>query len=197
MIKSALLFDFDGVLVNSEPFYCQLWIGLLKAFDKDFNKYQLRGKSNAQFLNQFNLTQRQYDYLLAWKYRLELEFFENSLIEPTMLKFLIDLKSRHKLCIVSNNKLINIEAFLKSNKCIDLFDFIISEEFGLAPKPSPDAYLKAQELFEIEKNQAMIIEDSKIGLEAAENAKIDYIKFSQNNLEKSIETIKNALYEYS
>jgi beta-phosphoglucomutase-like phosphatase (HAD superfamily) len=54
-------------------------------------------------------------------------------------------------------------------------------------------YLKAISLFQIKKEETLIIEDSPIGFESAKNAEIDYVEFNFMNMEASINKIYNKL----
>jgi len=49
--KQLLLFDFDGVLVDSEDFYCDFWYKSLLNYNFRFESSDLLGTSNRDFLN--------------------------------------------------------------------------------------------------------------------------------------------------
>jgi HAD superfamily hydrolase (TIGR01509 family) len=191
--RQVLLFDFDGVLVDSECFYVGLWKNILAPYHINFEEIDLTGKTNMQFLSLFNFNNAELEDLLDLKIREEYEFFENKLIDPSLFDLLGNLNQRFQMGIVSNNKLANIQAYLTVNNCSHYFPIIISEEFGLAAKPSPDSYLKALAYFGVEKNQALIIEDSAIGFASAQNAEIDYFVFDQQSLKQSIQSFEIAM----
>jgi HAD superfamily hydrolase (TIGR01509 family) len=191
--RKVLLFDFDGVLVDSESFYDGLWKNILTPYNVSFEAMDLTGKTNKQFLSQFDFDSAEMEDLLKLKIRAEHEFFENKLMDPNLFNLLENLNQRFKIGIVSNNKLTNIQAYLSVNKCSHFFQNIISEESGLAVKPAPDLYLKALAYFGVEKNQALIIEDSPIGFASAENAEIDYFVFDQQSLKQSIQSLEIAM----
>jgi beta-phosphoglucomutase len=191
--KQLLLFDFDGVLIESESFYEELWIKLLEIHKIKFTNEELTGKSNSQFLNQFNFNDIQKEQLLELKTRAEIEYFRAQAMNPQILKWLRNLKSQYKIGIVSNNKWANIQAFLSANNCSYYFEKIISEESGLKSKPAPDSYLAAIDFFKMKKNQVLIIEDSPVGFRAAENAGVDYIAFNYQTIQQSIQSIEIAI----
>lgn len=64
---------------------------------------------------------------------------------------------------------------LKRLKLLKYFDYIVTADLVENIKPEPDLFLKAIELANVEKKNAIIIEDSKNGLIAGMRAGIDVI----------------------
>lgn len=64
----------------------------------------------------------------------------------------------------------------------DMFDYIVSGKDIINPKPNPEIHYNIIEHFSVDKNDVLVIEDSKIGFECAINANIDYIDV--NNITK-------------
>lgn len=194
--KKVLLFDFDGVLVNSEPFYLDFWLKTLRSYHIIFNENDLKGKTNLQFVNQFNLPEGEKNHILEKKLSAESNYFKTHFIDKKLFKLIILLQAKYKLGIVSNNKNSNIKSCLIINKINFCFDLIISEEQGMPPKPSPMPYLLALNFFKAERKESLIIEDSPIGFESAEGAEIDYLKFNYENLDNSIGLIYSELLNF-
>jgi HAD superfamily hydrolase (TIGR01509 family) len=188
-----ILFDFDGVIVNSEAFYLDFWSKNLSNHNIFFSEKDLIGKNNKQFLSQFDLTNLQIENLIIEKHKSEMAFFENAKMEDSLKSLIKLLSDNFKLTIVSNNSQLNITNFLNNNDCLKYFNQIVSNDSGLKPKPSPEMYLKAISLFQIKKEETLIIEDSPIGFESAKNAEIDYVEFNFMNMEASINKIYNKL----
>ena len=57
-----------------------------------------------------------------------------------------------------------------------MVDIIITGENVSKGKPNPEVYIKAMEMLECEPKEVLVFEDSIVGCEAAENAKLNYIK---------------------
>ncbi len=188
-----LLFDFDGVLVNSEPFYFWTWKKLLADYDINFNSTDLAGKNNVQFLTQFGLNQVEINLLKKKKQLIENEYFKETKIDKEIHELILNLYTNYKLSIVSNNSKTNICNFLKHNLCEIFFENIVSNEDKIEPKPSPEGYLKALNFWGFSKENAIIIEDSPIGIEAAKNAAIDFVEFNYANIYSSINIIKSKI----
>jgi HAD superfamily hydrolase (TIGR01509 family) len=184
-----ILFDFDGVIVNSEAFYLDFWLKNLSYYNIFFSEKELVGKNTKQFLSQFDLTNLQIENLIIEKHKSETAFFENAKMEDSLKSLIKLLSDNFKLTIVSNNSQLNITNFLNNNKCLNYFNQIVSNDSGLKPKPSPEMYLKAISLLQIKKQETLIIEDSPIGFESAKNAEIDFVEFNFLNLEDTINKI--------
>lgn len=187
--KQGILFDFDGVLINSEKYYSEIWVKILYKYKISFSDDQLIGKNNIQFLNQFNLNEKQKKEILIKKNMMEKDFFIKKKIDPLVYKMIDKVHRNFVLGIVSNNYIENIKSFLSGNEISNNFKLIIGQESNYTPKPSPESYLAAVNLLNLEKKDVIIVEDSQIGFSAAENAQIDYIKFDYNDLINSINNI--------
>ncbi len=188
-----ILFDFDGVIVNSEAFYLNFWSNHLSNHNIFFSEKDLIGKNNKQFLSQFDLTNLQIENLIIEKHKSETAFFKNAKMEDSLKPLIKLLGDNFKLAIVSNNSQLNITNFLNNNKCLQYFNRIVSYDSGLKPKPSSEMYLKAISLLQIKKEETLIIEDSPIGFESAKKSEIDFVEFNFLNLEDSICKIYNKL----
>ena len=64
---------------------------------------------------------------------------------------------------------------MKYGDLFSKFDFIITGDQVTNGKPSPDIYLKGLEMTNVKKEEALIIEDNNIGVEAGLNAGIEVI----------------------
>jgi beta-phosphoglucomutase len=187
--KNVVLFDFDGVLADSESFYSTIWETILGDIGLFFNEESLKGRNNTQFLAQFELDEIKKKQLLRKKKQAEKKFFENLKIEKKIIELVNTLSKKVRTAIVSNNSEVNIISFLKNNNCHDCFEIIVSEELNLEPKPSPEPYLYALKLLNVQKENCLIVEDSDIGLLAALNAGIESVFYDSNNRENSLQNI--------
>lgn len=74
--------------------------------------------------------------------------------------------------VVSNNSRLEVEQILKAVELLSYFDVVVGndEEPGFARKPAPDAYLLAARRLGIPPEECVAIEDSVLGLESAHRA---------------------------
>ena len=180
MIKN-IIFDFDGVLVDSEILVAKAFSkymqGLgIKTNEKEFAN--LAGKKTVEVID-----------ILSEKYSLKdkQKFFDDimniaSNIYKKELKTVVGVeeflkKSKHNLYIGSNSmknrildglKRVGLEKYFNPNH-IYYFDLVDN------PKPHPDIYLKAVNDNDLIIDETIIIEDSVVGVNAGKNANIKVI----------------------
>ena len=180
MIKN-IIFDFDGVLVDSEflvaKAFSKYMQGLgIKTNEKEFAN--LAGKKTVEVID-----------ILSEKYSLKdkQKFFDDimniaSNIYKKELKTVVGVeeflkKSKHNLYIGSNSmknrildglKRVGLEKYFNPNH-IYSFDLVDN------PKPHPDIYLKAVNDNDLIIDETIIIEDSVVGVNAGKNANIKVI----------------------
>ena len=180
MIKN-IIFDFDGVLVDSE-------ILVAKAFSKYMQELGIK-TNEKEFANLAGKKTVEVIDILSEKYSLKdkQKFFDDimniaSNIYKKELKTVVGVeeflkKSKHNLYIGSNSmknrildglKRVGLEKYFNSNH-IYSFDLVDN------PKPHPDIYLKAVNDNDLIIDETIIIEDSVVGVNAGKNANIKVI----------------------
>ena len=180
MIKN-IIFDFDGVLVDSE-------ILVAKAFSKYMQELGIK-TNEKEFANLAGKKTVEVIDILSEKYSLKdkQKFFDDimniaSNIYKKELKTVVGVekflkKSKHNLYIGSNSmknrildglKRVGLEIYFNSNH-IQSFDLVNN------PKPHPDIYLKAVNDTDLIIDETIIIEDSVVGVNAGKNANIKVI----------------------
>jgi HAD superfamily hydrolase (TIGR01509 family) len=189
MLK-AVIFDMDGVIIDSEPLYKQATYLTLQDFGVTLT---------SEYLNQFTGTTSLYMFhkiIEDFKPQATLEelialdrvyvkkmFEENTLVPlPGVIELIREL-SRHgvKLAIASSSPQKRIEAVTKALGIHKYFSKLISGKEMEHPKPAPDIFLKALSLLGVNKNEALVIEDSYVGVEAANKAGIPCIGYINPN----------------
>jgi len=180
MIKN-IIFDFDGVLVDSE-------ILVAKAFSKYMQELGIK-TNEKEFANLAGKKTVEVIDILSEKYSLKdkQKFFDDimniaSNIYKKELKTVVGVeeflkKSKHNLYIGSNSmknrildglKRVGLEKYFNPNH-IYSFDLVDN------PKPHPDIYLKAVNDNDLIIDETIIIEDSVVGVQAGKNANIKVI----------------------
>lgn len=74
------------------------------------------------------------------------------------------------MALVSNSPTEFVEAVLEPTGLMPAFRFILTPRHGFAPKPSPELYLEACRRLGVSAERAVVLEDSKPGVEAAKAA---------------------------
>lgn len=185
----ALIFDFDGVITDTEPVHMEAWQGVLEdfgiSFDADEYRAHYLGRNDRDMLDIMgHLHGLHFDD--AEKARL-IERKTSALIElanrgmgimPGVENFIREAKGKYLLAIASGANRGEIDYILKKIKCTGIFDPIIASDSVTRGKPDPEGYIRAMEGL-TERSSEMIlpenilaIEDSPIGIAAAHAAGI-------------------------
>lgn len=180
----------DGVLVDTEPLYLQMNKDFLSQNGytvsvEDYQRYiGISAKLMWQDLKTKATLPQSVDELIAWeklqKYNL-LQATDLTVI-PGIPELLSGLKSTGaKIALASSSMKKNILLILTKTNLISNFDFIISGEEVAFGKPHPQIFTKALNHFSMACGEAMVVEDSTNGVEAAHAAGIYTIGFLNKN----------------
>lgn len=208
MLK-ALIFDMDGVLVDSMPFHAKAW---KKAFRdlgmeiQDEDIYAIEGSNPKNGLSVLIQKARrepeEYDFeIITSIYRQEFKrIFELKAFEG--VKDCLELlKTRFLLAVVSGSDHVIVHNII-NQLFPGIFDIVITGDDVVNSKPCPDPFLKAVEFLNVQPEECVIIENAILGVEAAKRAEIycigipTYLEASQ--LEKADLIVNNheKLMEY-
>ncbi len=191
MLK-ALIFDMDGVLVDSMPFHAAAW---KKAFldmgmkIKDEDIYAIEGSNPKNglplLIRKASKEPDEYDFeIITSIYRQEFErIFELKAFEG-MGECLELLKTRFLLSVVSGSDHLIVHSIV-DQLFPGIFDIVVTGDDVMNSKPDPDPFLKAVELLKVRPEECIIVENAILGVEAAKKAEIycigvpTYLKPSQ------------------
>ena len=173
---SALIFDMDGVLVDSEPLhkrakeeaFRQFGIVLLESV---YDSY--KGRPDETMLPEI-LAKNGGTERLAELSRLKREIFESLEHElqpvPGAVDFVIWAKLRYRIAVATSATPRNRGAALKMLGIGDRFDAIVDHGRSPRPKPDPEVFLLAMADLGAGAVDCWIIEDSLNGIAAAKSA---------------------------
>jgi beta-phosphoglucomutase family hydrolase len=195
----AIIFDMDGVLIDSEPLHFEVDLMLLKELKINQNKDYLErfvGFTNPamwQVIKSEYYIEKSIEELISLQNRLKLEYLEESNYNAIsgIEKLLSDIKNSNiSIGIASSSPRIFIEAVIKKIGISNYFDTWASGEDVENSKPEPDVFLKCAELLEVNPMECIAIEDSKSGTIAAKKAGMKCIGF--RNLNSGNQDLSNA-----
>jgi len=175
----ALIFDLDGVIVDSMPLHTRAWRVYLErlgitATDHDI-EHRMHGRHNADIVEVFigsRLTAQQIFDHGAAKEQLYRELMGTDLkhhLVPGIQDFL-EYWSELPLAIGSNAEPLNVDLVLDGAGLRSRFQAIVDGHQVEHPKPAPDVYLRAAKLLNIAPADCVVFEDSPGGIQAARAA---------------------------
>ena len=180
MIKN-IIFDFDGVLVDSEILVAKAFAKYMRNFSIDIDEKEFSSFAGKKTVQVIDILSKKYSIKDQQKFFTDIMKIASNIYkkELTTVKGAYDFVSNLKLNIFigSNSTKERIIDGLQRVKLSKYFqpEQVYSFDLVDKPKPDPDIYLKAIEDNNLKKNQTIIIEDSKIGVMAGVSAGIKVI----------------------
>jgi len=180
MIKfNTILFDVDGVLIDSEKIYQSCWISAAKEngyFMSKEQALQLRSLDSTLakelFLKWYGTKESYMNIRTSRKIVMQQFLSKNKLTLKTgaieTLKYLKE--NNFCLSVVTSSDFEKAEKYLNSVGIYDFFTKIISTKSVDKGKPYPDVYLYACQQLNISPKECFAIEDSPNGVKSAHTA---------------------------
>ncbi len=176
MLKS-IIFDMDGVLVDSMTYHAEAWIQVSSELGVNVTPadiYEIEGANHRVGLQWLfekaggNIGTEMYDGIMQRKAEI---FASIADVRPYdgMVDCLASLRKNYKLAVVTGSEKATVESIMYSF-FPDIFDVVVSGEDVHFGKPYPEPYLKAVEMLGIEKNECFVVENAPMGVEAAKKA---------------------------
>jgi HAD superfamily hydrolase (TIGR01509 family) len=196
MIK-AVIFDLDGVLIDSEPLHCKADTKLLRELGADppenyFDKFT--GWTDAAMWEAIKTDYhliKSIGQLMEMQVPIKLKLLQEGDYKaiPGISELLEEIKTAHlPIAIASSSPKIFIEAVVEKIGIRQYFKVLISGEEIERSKPEPDIFLKAALLLNVNPSECLVVEDSKSGTIAAKKAGmkcIGYQNFNSGNQDLS------------
>lgn len=203
---AAVIFDLDGVLVDTAVFHYQAWKRLAKQFDFDFTEVeneQLKGVSRVDSLNLIlkwankEVPTQEKEQLAALKNTWYLELVENMRngdVLPGTIDVLTYLKAKNKkIALGSASK--NAIRILEKTGILHYFDAIIDGNAVKNSKPDPEVFLKAAAEVGVAPAASVVLEDAQAGIEAARAANMQVIAVDRSHVLTNYNARVNDLSE--
>ncbi len=176
-MTNAVLWDLDGVLVDTAAHHFRAWRRLFRELGRDLSEEDFRrtfGLRNDAILQTLvgHLPREETVRLSRRKEELYRQGIARGLAPMSgVLELLHQLRARAKgLAIVSSTPRENVDVALRSLGLTGFFDTVVAEEDVRQGKPDPEGYLLAAERLGLMSSECVVIEDAPGGVEAAKRA---------------------------
>ena len=185
----AILFDLDGVLLDTEPLLANAW----RETAKEYNHYlsndkllKLKGRRRIdcaqKVLKWINKEKSIEELLVVQKSKVD-----KQLTKAKPFKGAIDLvnfciKTKLPIALVTSSSTDSFKIKSSINPWLNLFPIkILGDDKSIsAGKPSPDPYLRALKLLGVAANKTWVIEDSYAGSVSGLKAECNLLFFSKD-----------------
>lgn len=176
-LELALIFDMDGVLIDSNPLHSEVWRDYLEQFSissEDIDR-RMHGKRNDQIVRElFGPEISEFEVFAhgAAKEALYRERMMPRIEENLMpgLRAILEAHRSHSLGVGSNAEPANVHFVLEHASLRAYFRAVVDGHQVENPKPAPDIYLRVAEQLRTSPANCIIFEDSDSGITAARAA---------------------------
>jgi beta-phosphoglucomutase len=178
MPTRAVLFDFDGVIADTENVHVAAWqrtFGLMGWLESDETCARAAEVDDRAFVGEV-FARRKVDGgdvegWVARKQELTLRLLADSpKVYPGVRALVERLKGRVRLGVVTTTWRANVDVVLQASGLAKAFEFVIAKEDVKAPKPDPEGYRLALAKLGLPGPDVVALEDSPGGIEAARKA---------------------------
>jgi sugar-phosphatase len=176
---SAVIFDMDGLIIDSEPLWKIAEIETFKEVGFDFT-IEMCALTTGMRID---------EVVEFWRKRLKWQKFSNNeivdIIQNKMIQLILQrgkllpgiiealniLKANGVLiALASSSSMSLINTTVDSLEIRRFFNIIHSAENEIAGKPNPAVFLSTAKMLEVQPNKCLVLEDSKAGMNAGINA---------------------------
>lgn len=192
--KTAL-FDFDGVIVDTEPIYDLFW-------NEAATRYQLGIDNFAALIKGTTLPSLMEKYFSGYSEELrqnvlkECTEYESDMPLPPMpgsIEFLHALKEKGvRIGLVTSSDNMKVERAFRLLHIAHLFDTVVTADRITKGKPDPMCYLLAASDLHVSPSDCLVFEDSFAGIQSGTDAGMRVIGLSTTN---PAETLQKKVYK--
>lgn len=185
----AALFDFDGVVMDTESQYSIFWNEVGRKYHPEYEEFGriIKGQTLCQIYDRYfaGMEKEQAEItegLNRFEERMNYEYV------PGVVDFMRELHAHGvKIAIVtSSNELKMASVYAVHPELKQLVDRILTAEMFTRSKPAPDCFLLGAEVFGTVPENCVVFEDSFHGLEAGNAAGMPVVGLSTTNAAEAI-----------
>ena len=185
----AALFDFDGVIMDTEPQYTLFWDAVGQVYYPEIPNFghHIKGQSLKElYKNYFGEVEGLQDHitqkLLEFEGQMHFEYIAGA------AEFIRELRERGvRIAIVtSSNDAKMANAYREHPEILSMVDAIITADRVTHSKPHPECFLLGAETLNVPVENCIVFEDSFHGIEAGNRAGMKVIGLATTNPTEAI-----------
>jgi len=186
MALKAVIFDMDGVIVDTEPEYIRTTALMLKKYKHDVDECDLEKYKGIDSLDMWQDIKKSYaleasaqELFSEEKETIEEHYRKGDLqaITPTASLIKKINKKGYKTAVASSSEKKNILQVLERLALSPYFDIVVSRNDVDKGKPAPDIYLLTARQLGVSPHECVVIEDSIAGTQSAKSAGMKVIRY--------------------
>ncbi|MEM6293102.1 MAG: HAD-IA family hydrolase [Myxococcota bacterium] len=181
MTPAALIFDFDGTLVDSMPVHFKCWQTVLAPVGLTFDEptfYAWGGVSTREIVARLAKAQGvavDVESIIARKEVLAIEHAHEATLIEEVVSIARDHRGRLPMAVATGGTRAVVEPRLASTGMASWFDAVVTADDVKRCKPDPETFLLAAERLGVDPAACRAYEDAEAGLASARAAGMDVI----------------------
>lgn len=192
--KTAL-FDFDGVIVDTEPLYDIFWNEAGVRYETGIDNFAavIKGTTLPHIMEKYFSDRSEEFRQMVIKESTEYESTMPLPAMPGSMEFLHLLKGKGvKMGLVTSSDNSKVERAFRLHHLENMFDTVVTADRITRGKPDPMCYLLAADDLHVSPSDCLVFEDSFAGIKAGTAAGMRVIGLSTTN---PAESLKDKVYE--
>lgn len=175
---AAVLWDMDGTLIDSEPYWLASEVSLAKSYGSEWSEqdgHDLIGKSlyesSALLRKKFGIADLSVQGVIDRMTSAVIADLKQRLpFRPGALELLLELKRQQIPTALVTMSMRKMALSVTQQIDFSAFDVVVAGDDVVHGKPHPEPYLKAAQLLGVDIKNCIALEDSHTGLASAEAA---------------------------
>jgi len=201
MTLAAIVFDFDGLIVDTENPGFISWQEIYQEFDAKLSIDDWRhatgyvgGFDPAIHLEQILGRRLDWSQLMPKREARNWELTLQASVLPGIEPLLRSARERRlRVGVASNSENGWVEGGLQRLGLRDYVDTVVTRDMVINPKPAPDIYLKTVQTLQVEPGDAVALEDSEPGCHAAKQAGLTAVAIPNRFSERQDLTVADLI----
>ena len=177
---SAIIFDLDGVLADSEPWWNQIDSKLLSQYGATYHGEHHQDVVGVSYPIAVDFYRKTFginapaEQMMKRRGQIAAEFFADRVgLFPGTKEVLEELRGlKLRLAVATSSVGSSARPFLDRHELTKFFDVVVTGDEVERGKPAPDIYLRAAGKLSLRPNECLVVEDALSGIAAAKAAKM-------------------------
>jgi len=198
----SIIFDLDGVLADSEPWWNQIDAKLLAEYGVKYRGEYHQNVVGVSYRLAVEFYKKAFglsvptEEMMRRRGEIATEFFANRVgLFPNVKEVLEELRQmKLRLAVATSSVSASARPFLDRHELTKFFEVIVTGEEVERGKPAPDIYLCAAQKLGIPADACLVVEDALPGIAAAKSARMRVVAIPDRRFADSHEYEKEADY---
>ncbi len=178
-MRNAILWDHDGVLVDTEHLYFRATretlakVGVSLSVDQYRQLLLVEARGAWHLAEERGVPKTEIERLRAERDSRYLELLEyGDVVVPGALRLLERLRPHYRMAVVTSSKVVHFDAIHRQTGLRELVEFVLTREDYEQSKPHPEPYQRALQKLGVPAADCVAVEDSERGLRSARAAEL-------------------------